>query len=568
MTMRSKQVKSSQAHWLLSVLLIAITALTLAPSVVLVREAISLLELGAMSPFWQVMTEASTWRAFTNSLYTATLGGLVSLLLGAFFAYSITLFNVRAKQWLVFCFMLPMMIPPQITALSWLQLMGPSSPLLKTLGMAPPLGSPQPLHSPEGIILLLGIQNAPLVFLAMRSSLINLPAELIEAARISGASSAKVWWDIVLPLSRSGMITGLSMAFVSNLGNFGIPAMLGIPASYYVLPTLIYQRMAGFGHAMLDQVASLSLLIGGLALVSVMFQQALQKGSRFGLTGYAGKVHMLELNRWRPLVEASLLGVLLFILVFPLLALMVSALVPAVGVPLTPDTVTLKAFDDIVNHQGSTFRATQNSLMLSSGAALLIMACALPVAYRLSDLPSPLQTFVITLIEIPYALPGVVLAIACILLFARPLPLTDMMIYGSLWIIFIAYLARFMMLGVRPVIASLGQFDSALEEAAQLSGASAWRRLFDILLPILAPAVFAGGLLVFLIALNEITVSALLWSAGNETLGVMIFNLDEGGESVLASAISVLIVVFIALLMGVLNWMAPRLPAGVIPWRT
>lgn len=563
-----KLSKSSQSNWLLSLLLIAITVLSLTPSLRLVLSAVSQLGLGEQSPFWQVMNAPSTWRALSHSLYTSTMGAMISLLLGALFAYSITLTNIRGKQWLVFCFMLPMMIPPQITALSWLQLMGPASPLLKTLGIAPPLGSPQPLYSPEGIILLLGIQSAPLVFLAMRTSLINLPAELIEAARISGASNGRVWQDIVLPLSRGGMVAGVFMAFVSNLGNFGIPAMLGIPDSYYVLPTLIYQRMAGFGNSVLEEVASLSILIGVLALAGVALQQKLQKGSRYSLTGHSGKAHDLNLRGWRPLVEATLAIVLLIILVFPFLALVVSSLVPAVGVPLNISTITMSAFDEMINHQGSTFRAAQNSLMLSIGAAMVIMACALPLAYRLKRLPERIQTLVVTLIEIPYALPGVVLAIACILLFARPLPIFNVVLYGSLWIIFLAYLARFLVLGLRPVMASLGQFDIALEEAAQLAGAGTLRRLVDILLPLLAPAVFAGGLLVFLIALNEITVSALLWSAGNETLGVLIFNLDEGGESVLASAISVLIVLFVALLMAVLNLLAPKLPKGVIPWRT
>lgn len=566
--MQTTLFRSSQPGWLLSLLLVVITLLSLTPSLRLLVSAMSQISLGEQSPFWQVMQAGSTWRALGHSLYTATLGALVSLFLGAVFAYSITLTNVRGKQWLVFCFMLPMMIPPQVTALSWLQLMGPASPLLNTLGIAPPLGSPQPLYSAGGIILLLGIQSAPLVFLAMRTSLINLPADLIEAARVSGASHRRVWLDIVLPLSRGGMIAGVFMAFVSNLGNFGIPAMLGIPESYYVLPTLIYQRMASFGNAMLEEVASLSVLIGVLALLGVALQQHMQKNSRYSLTGHSGKAHDLDLRRWRALVEATLTLVLVIILVCPFLALVVSALVPAVGVPLTPDTFSLSAFDEMINHQGSTVRASRNSLMLAGGAALVIMACALPLAYRLKRLPERIQTLVVTLIEIPYALPGVVLAIACILLFARPLPVVGWVLYGSLGIIFLAYLARFLVLGLRPVMASLGQFDTALEEAAQLAGAGTLRRLVDILLPLLAPAVFAGGLLVFLIALNEITVSALLWSAGNETLGVLIFNLDEGGESVLASAISVLVVLFVALLMAFLNLLAPKLPQGVIPWRT
>ncbi|MDN3561019.1 ABC transporter permease [Vreelandella neptunia] len=558
----------SQHRWLLSSLLIAIVLLSLAPSLRLLIEALSDLTQGRQSPLWQVLNSASTWRALWQSLYTSGLGMLIALILGSLFAFAITLTNVRGKAWLVFCFMLPMMIPPQVTALSWLQLFGPASPLLKSMGIAPPLGSPQPLYSAEGIALLLGIQSAPLVFLALRTSLLSLPRELIEAARISGAKQTQVWGHIILPVTRSGLIAGGAMAFISSLGNFGIPAMLGIPAGYYVLPTLIYQRMANFGTGVLAEMAALSLLIGLLALAGVALQQQLMNRSRFGLGGHSGRSHDFTLGSWRSLVTATLVGILLIILVAPLLALIISSLVPAMGVPLNAETATLNAYAEVMGRQGATWRAVNNSLWLAGSAAVVLMLLSLPLAYRLQRLPERWRGVVLSAIEIPYALPGVVLAIACILLFVRPLPIINVALYGTLGLIFIAYLARFLVVCVKPVATSLAQLDPSLEEAAQLAGAGPWRRLGSIILPLVAPALFAGGLLVFLLAVNELTVSALLWSAGNETLGVLIFNLDEGGESVLASAVSVLVVIMVASLMLTLSLLAPRLPKGVIPWQS
>ncbi|MGE6604953.1 ABC transporter permease [Halomonas sp. NPDC076908] len=557
----------SQHRWLLSSLLIGIVLLSLAPSLRLLIEALSDLSQGRQSPLWQVLNSASTWRALWHSLYTSGLGMLIALVLGSLFAFAITLTNVRGKTWLVFCFMLPMMIPPQVTALSWLQLFGPASPLLKSIGMAPPMGSPQPLYSAEGIALLLGIQSAPLVFLALRTSLLSLPRELIEAARISGAKQTQVWGHIILPVTRSGLIAGGAMAFISSLGNFGIPAMLGIPAGYYVLPTLIYQRMASFGTGVLAEMAALSLLIGLLALAGVALQQHLMGRSRFGLGGHSGRSHDFTLGRWRTLVTATLVGTLLIILVAPLLALVVSSLVPAVGVPLNANTATLNAYAEVVGRQGATWRAVRNSLWLAGSAAVVLMLLCLPLTYRLQRLPERWRGVVLSAIEIPYALPGVVLAIACILLFVRPLPIINVALYGTLGLIFVAYLARFLVVCVKPVAASLAQLDPSLEEAAQLAGAGPWRRLSGIVLPLVAPALFAGGLLVFLLAVNELTVSALLWSAGNETIGVLIFNLDQGGESVLAAAVSVLVVIMVASLMLALSLLAPRLPKGVIPWQ-
>ncbi|GAL28217.1 ferric iron ABC transporter permease protein [Vibrio variabilis] len=207
---------------------------------------------------FKVLSGNRAWVALKNSFYTSAVATMISLLLGCFFSFFLALTNIRFKALWVFLFMLPMMIPPQVTALSWIQLFGPSSALLRTLGMAPALGSPNPIYSPEGIALLLGIQHAPLVFLTMRTQLSALPKEQIEAARMSGASFGQVLKDIILPLCYSAMIAATALAFVSSLGNFGIPAMLGIPISYTVLPTLIYQSMSTFGPDMLNQVASLS----------------------------------------------------------------------------------------------------------------------------------------------------------------------------------------------------------------------------------------------------------------------------------------------------------------------
>lgn len=557
----------SQHRWLLSALTLAIVLLSLAPSLRLLIEALSDLTQGAEAPLWRVLQSAATWRALSHSLYTSTLGMLIALALGSLFAFIITLTDVRGKAALVFCFMLPMMIPPQVTALAWLQLFGPASPLLKSLGLAPPLGSPQPLYSAEGIALLLGIQSAPLVFLGLRSSLLSLPRELVEAARISGARQSQVWRHVILPVTRSGLVAGGAMAFISSLGNFGIPAMLGIPAGYYVLPTLIYQRMASFGTNVLAEMASLSLLIGVLALAGVALQQRWMGRSRYGLVGHSGRAHDFALGRYRGLATTLLVALLSMILVAPLAALATSSLVPAMGVPLSAESATLGAYAEVIGRQGATWRAMRNSLWLAGGAALVLMLCCLPLAYRLQRLPPRLQNVTLSAIELPYALPGVVLAVACILLFVRPLPLIEITLYGTLGLIFIAYLARFLVVCLKPVAASLAQLDPSLEEAAQLAGAGPWRRLITIVLPLVAPALFAGGLLVFLLAVNELTVSALLWSAGNETLGVLIFNLDEGGESVLAAAVSMLVVGLVAALMLSLSLLAPRLPKGVVPWQ-
>lgn len=552
--------------WPLWAVLGLVTLLSVLPSARLLWEALTSVSAGRSGAMWQVFADPMTWYATWNTVVVGLWGTLIALVLGAAFALALALTDVRAKGWWVLAFMLPMMIPPQVTALAWLQLMGPSSTLLQSLDLAPALGTPQPLYSPVGIALLLGVQHAPLVFLALRTQLLAIPADVAEAARLSGARPQRVLWDVVVPLARPGLIAGGAMAFVSALGNFGIPAMLGIPVGYYTLPTLIYQKMASFGPAMLQQVAALSVLVAVLALAGVVLQMRLQAQASYRLLGLQGRAIAWRLGRWQWPVQLCMGLVLAVVLAAPLVALVASSLVPAMGVSLTPQTLTWQAYTEMLSRQGVTWRAAGNSVLLSVAAALVLMALALPLAWLMARRPSRWMRAVQAALDVPYALPGTVLAVACILLLARPLPVLEVTLYGTLGMIFVAYIARFLVVAFKPVQASLVQLDPALEEAAQLAGAGVRQRLQHIVLPLLAPSAFAGGLLVFLTAVNELTVSALLWSAGNETLGVLIFNYNESGDNVLAAAVAVVIVVGVAALMASMSLLGRRLPQGVIPW--
>jgi len=192
---------------------------------------------------------------------------------------------------------------------------------------------------------------------------------------------------------------------------------------------------------------------------------------------------------------------------------------------------------------------------------------AIPLAYFLVWRQSRLLRFVNVVTEIPYAVPGVVLAIAAILLFVKPIPVLGISIYNTVWIILFCYLARFLVLGLRPVVSGYHQLDRTLEEASQIAGARLARRLRTIILPLIAPTAAAGALLIFLTAFNELTLSALLWSSGSETLGVVFFSFQQGGDSTYAAALGVLTVaVSIALMLSTLL-LAGRLPSGVLPWR-
>ena len=513
-----------------------------------------------------VLSSASTWTAAGHSLVTAIFGTAISLLLGTAFAFLVALTDIRGKQALVFLFLLPLMIPPQVTALSWSQLFGPASPLLITLGLAPPLGAPNPIYSAEGIILLLGIQHAPLVFLAMRAGLRTMPREMIEAARACGAGRAFVVRTVVLPLTTPPLVAGGALAFVSAIGNFGIPALLGIPAGYTTLPVLIFQRLASFGPSIISDVAVLSVVVGLLAFAGFGVQTLLIGRRDYRSVGAPSQSLRYRLGRWRPAAELAAWLVILLVLVAPLAGLVSTSLVTAYGVPLGSRTITFANYAEALFRQDAVIRAFRNSCLLAAGAALALVVVSVPLANFIAWRKSRFLNGLGMAAEVPYALPGIVLAIAMILIFINPVPVFGVSVYNTIWIIFFAYLARFLTLSLRPVIGAAQQSDPALDEAARMTGAGYLLRLRTIIFPLLAPAAAAGAILTFMTSFNELTVSALLWSAGNETLGVVVFNLDDSGNSVLASAVAALTVAAIVAIMAASAGLARYLPRGVLPW--
>ena len=550
--------------WALVAIVLILSAL---PLVRLVLEGIAPGGEPSAQALRSVFANPTTWTATQHSLVTAFGGTILATIIGTIVAVAVSLTDIRARNGLVFCFVAPLLLAPQVVALAWLQLFGPSSTLLKLLGMAPALGERNPLYSAEGIVLLLGVQYAPLVFLTLRAGLRSMPQEMIEAGLAGGGGPLRVLRTIVLPLMTPPLLAGVALCFVSCLGNFGIPAVLGIPGNYIVLPTLIYQRLAGLGPSALSDVAVLSVLIGTIALAGIVAQDMLLRRRDFRTTSAAATARAFELGRWRVPVEVALWTLAGLVLAAPLLALVLTSLVPAVGVALTSASATLENYRFVLFEHAAARRAFRNSFGLSASAAIVIVLIAVPLAYFLVWRRNRGLRVVGLLTEITYAVPGVVLAIAAILVFLKPLPLLGISLYNTIWIILFCYLGRFLVLGLRPVASGYHQLDRTLEEAAQIAGARLMRRMRTVIAPLVAPAATAGALLIFLTAFNELTVSALLWSTGSETLGVVFFSFQQGGDSTYASALGVLtIVVSFALMLSTL-FFAHRIPRGVLPWR-
>ena len=513
------------------------------------------------------MASRAAVTATLHSLEAAAGSTLGALLIGTTAALLLAVTDVRGRRPLAFGLVFSMMIAPQVAALAFLSLFSPTSPVLSALGLAAAPGTPNPLLGRGGIILVMALHHAPLVAITLWSGLRAVPHSLVEAAQMEGAGPATITLRVLLPVLRPQIVAAGLLAFVAGIGNFGIPALLGLPMNYLTLPTLIYRRLSSFGPAGLPDAAALSILVGLVAGAGIL--AGLLMASR-----HRGRVEIerpLEpfwrLGRAGTAVAAGLWLLLALKLGLPFLALIGEALTPALGVPLSWQSLTVDKFAEVLLRQDVTMRAFRNSFLFAGAAALLLSLLSIAFAYGLERRMGRFRRVVEVAIELPYALPGVVLAIACILLFLKPLPLLGVSIYATPFIILFAYMARFLPLALKAPLAAMAQIEAHHEEAARLDGVTTWQMLRFIVAPVLAPAAAVSALMVFLIAFNELTVSALLWSSGTETLGVVLFSLKEAGLAGEAAAVAVSASAVILVVMLGLDALGRRLPGPVLPWR-
>lgn len=514
-----------------------------------------------------LLLDPASIEAAWNSLESGLASTALALLLGGAMALLLGTSDLPQRRPIGILFALSMLIAPQVTALAFSVMAGPASPLLNALSMAPAAGTPNPLIGRGGVILVLGLHHAPLVTILLLAGLKTIPDELIEAAALCGASSRAILARIVLPLLFPQVIAAALLAFVAAFGNFGIPAMLGMPAGYLTLPTLIFRRLVSSGPAVIDEAAVLAMLMMALVLLPAGAAAALLMRSAVRRDGERPFRRFWRLGRWRRPALAAAWAVVGLVLFLPLASLAASALAPTYGARLTLSSATLGHFVEVLWRQDVTLRAFANSFTFAGGAALVLALLAVPLAHALDRADGRLRSILLPLIELPHALPGIVLAIACILLFVKPLPLLGISLYATPWIILFAYAARFLSIVLKAPLAAMAQLERAQEEAAALDGAGALARLRHVVLPAIWPAVTAGGLLAFLLAFNELTVSALLWTAGTETLGVVLFSLEEAGLVSEASAVALAATALVAVAVLLLDRLGDRLPAGTLPWR-
>ncbi len=499
--------------------------------------------------------------ALLHSLEVSLAAMLGATILGTFLAWLVARTDLPGRGVLRTAFVLPFLIPPFVGAMAWTQIFGPVGYVNK-LFMAL-TGSTEPLwniYGPSGIVLVMLLHEYPSVFIIVLGGLERMNPELEEAAQVAGAHLFRVMREITLPLMLPTIAAGALLAFITNMANFGIPAVLGFPENYFVLTTKIYNAVTKSTQPNnLNIAAALSIYLALVAGLGILLQRIYVAGQKYAvISGKSMQPNVVKLSRHRYWLLAVGVLVVSVTTVAPLIAITLTSLVRAYGLPPLPANLTLQNYYDVLFLNRATQRGITNSITLALASATVISILSALIAYIIIKTKMRGRALLDFISNAPYTLPGTVVAIAMILAWLRPIPLFQFRLYNTIWILLVAYVARYLAFGVRTASASLAQIHDSLEEAARISGAN-WLRTFrDVIIPLIRPGLFAGWFLVFIPTMRELTISALLWSSGNETIGVMVFNLQQSGNTAASAALAV---VMVAVLL-IVNILTRRLTSG------
>lgn len=473
--------------------------------------------------------EAAVGRALANSLWSSVAAATLATLIGIGGALLTERSEIRWPAGLRAGMVATLIVPPFVSALSWQAMYAPFGLLDDVAGVAMPW-----LEGRIGVIVVIAVNAAPLAFLitaaALRSSRV---ASLEWSARASGAGPVETMRRITVPLVWPAAAGAWLVGFAASLSSFGVPVVLGTPAGFETLTTRVYRAVAFSGlPGAFEEAVVMSLLLAAVALVVVAI------GDRFGSAPVAAMAHGPAAHRHPvpPLATALAWGYVVFSLLLPFTALVLRAVTPAVGVSASPANWTVANLVDVLDAR------SVEALGLSAALAALAAMGALAVAAVLVVVQRAGGRIWGTAALVGFAIPGTTIAIAMSLGYGRWLRDTAVLIL-------VAYVAKLLALAHRPLSGSVAGIHPDLMRAGRASGAGSLRTAVRLVAPLVRPGLVAGGLLVFLFGVHELTMSSLLHGPGTETLAVVILDYQQIGDPTATAALAVvlsLVVAFVA----------------------
>ena len=449
--------------------------------------------------------------------------GLVATVLGTVLAFLVARTDIGAKSLLTALSLVPLILPGILHTVAWVFLTSPRIGVFNRI-LEPIFGDGVAVFNAQsmlGMIFVQGLHTAPLVFLLMVPAFGAMDPSLEESAAISGARVPTALRTITFPLLRPAILAGLLVSVVNGLEGFEVPLILGAQDGIQVLGTEVWYSLrqvpANYGEA----GAYALLLVAVTMLAAYFYWRMSSRGKRFQtVTGKGFRPRQFELGRWRWLGTSFVVGYFFFAVAAPFLILLYASTQPFYSTPSLESLgkMSMANYQTALSSSG-LWEAISNSLILAAATATSLMLLMAVAAWIVTRGTLRGRWIIDALAFAPIALPGVAVGVALIFIYLRsPLP-----IYGTLMILYIAYLTRFMPYGMRYAVSAMHPISAELEEASAIAGGR-WLQTFRlIVLPLLIPGLLSGWVFVVIAVLRELSSSLLLYSPGNEVLSVVIW---------------------------------------------
>jgi len=564
-TAQTKWGAGFDAKWLVIGICLAIVAvLALVPFCFMIWQSFNTAET-ASSPatitlgnYVTAYTNPETVVTFWNSVQFALGGSLVAFVIGTALAWMNERTNTPMRRLFFALSIVPLIIPSILFTIAWIMLASPKIGLLNTVAMSwfglesPPFN----IYSMWGMIWVDGLHYSPMAFLLMSSAFKAMDPSLEESAVMSGSSVFNTLYRITLKLVFPAIVATVLTLFVRAIESFEVPALLGLPAGIQVFTSAIYQAIHQY-PSQIGLAASYSVILLLLTTGGIYVQARISaSGSKYAtVTGKGFRPRTIDLGPWRYFTLAIFIVYFLLIVVMPFLVLLWSSLQKFYAPPSMEalSRITLDGYRYILGSE-SIRTAALNSLWMSITTATAVMLLASVVCWIVVKTKIPGRWMLDNLASLPMVFPGLVLGVSIMIFYLT----FDIGIYGTFWIILLAYITRFLPYGLRYSTTSMLQIHKDLEESGGMSGAS-WFTVFRrIILPLLKPGLVAGWIYVMIVSIRELSTSILLYSPGNEVISIVIWELWENGQYVELSALSVIFIFMLLVLVGLAQMAGKR----------
>lgn len=498
-------------------------------------------------------------RLAANSVVFALGAAFLSFVLGTFLAWVTERTNTPLKGVIYVLVLFPFVIPGILTTIAWVMLLSPKVGVINwfftdIVGFS---GPPFNIYSMGGMIWAFGVDNITLPFFLMAASFRGMDPSLEEAAQVSGMSPLSTLWHVNLKLMMPSILAIWLLLFVRGIETFEAPAVIGIPAEVKVFASQIFLALSVSYPPEYNLAGTYATFYLFIAVVGILlYLKATSTSEKYTtITGKGYRPRTQDLGRWRYLTLCISLLILFIVVLLPILVTAWVSFLPYYGRPSRHllSLLTLQNYLEVF-HLDLFYRGLINSIItgVSSATIAVLLAAGISWVVIRSNLRG--RKLLDMVAFTPIAIPGVVMGLALIWVYLTlPIP-----VYGTLWILVIGYVTKYIPIALRACHSSMLQIHPELEEASEISGSSWIRTFFRVVVPLILPGLMVGWFYVLTLTFKVLSVPVLLSHVGTEVFPVVIFNLYNSGEYNSVCAFGILMIAMLTVVAALSRFVAGR----------